>query len=327
MLHKVVPTFASLDEILKFNHSHLQVSKQFAPVVQLIGNLSKHDGDGWRERHKRKGLISKTRTLHARYRFWYISFTSSAIQQREMTKFKVLCRTWTRDSEFSFFYWTVTSSFQSQLPDCSATLDRLNELKLSRRSLKYLEVIFKATFSLALQLRLLRLPDYVVQGGSTFWVYGWSYSVTTENTATEKYFSVVQFIILYKLRPTFKSVDEILKRFHSNQAYWAVLSWGAVYYVFQDGSDCAWNLRITEENLWCCFRAVPGGSLLNSTSLFLFSCSCLCIVCIAAMYCLHSSSILFSRRIENITSILGSGIPGSHKKCCKKKSNTEEKKC
>jgi len=49
-------------------------------------------------------------------------------------------------------------SLQSQLPDCSATLDRLNELKLSRRSLKYLEVIFKVTFSLALPSWLLKFP-------------------------------------------------------------------------------------------------------------------------------------------------------------------------
>ena len=59
---------------------------------------------------------------------------------------------------FLFSTWTVTPSLQSQLPDYSATLDRLNELKLSRKSLKYLEVIFKVTFSLALPSWLLKLP-------------------------------------------------------------------------------------------------------------------------------------------------------------------------
>ena len=49
-------------------------------------------------------------------------------------------------------------SLQSQLLDCSATLDRLNELKLLRRSLKYLEVIFKVMFFLALPSRLLKPP-------------------------------------------------------------------------------------------------------------------------------------------------------------------------
>ena len=43
-------------------------------------------------------------TMQVRYRFWYISLLSSAKQQRKMTKFKVLCRTSTHDSEFSFFY-------------------------------------------------------------------------------------------------------------------------------------------------------------------------------------------------------------------------------
>jgi len=70
----------------------------------IIGNLSKHDGNGWQECHKTKGLISKTMTLHVQYRFWYISLPSPAKQQHEMTKFKVLCRTWTHDREFSFFY-------------------------------------------------------------------------------------------------------------------------------------------------------------------------------------------------------------------------------
>ena len=84
-----------------------------------------------------------------RYRFWYISLVSSAKQQRERTKFKVLCRTWTRDSEFSFFFLDCNAVLTETATGLSATLDRLNELKLSRTSLKYLEVIFKMMFSLA----------------------------------------------------------------------------------------------------------------------------------------------------------------------------------
>ena len=107
--------------------------------IPIIGNLSKHDGEGWRERHKTNGLISKTMTLHVRYRFLYISLPSSAKQQREMIKFKVLCKTWTHDGDwFSFFYLNCNAVLTESAPDCSATLDRLNELKLSRRSLKYL---------------------------------------------------------------------------------------------------------------------------------------------------------------------------------------------
>ena len=54
--------------------------------------------------------------------------------------------------------------------------------------------------------------------------------------ATEQYFPVVLFIMLYKVILTFKSVDEILKCDHSNESYWAVLSCGAVYYAVQVGS-------------------------------------------------------------------------------------------
>ena len=45
---------------------------------------------------------------------------------------------------------------------------------------------------------------------------------------TEQYFPVVLFIMLYKVFLTFESVDEILKRDHLNESYWAVLSCGAV---------------------------------------------------------------------------------------------------
>ena len=38
-----------------------------------------------------------------------------------------------------------------------------------------------------------------------------SYSVTIQMKATEQYFSVVLFIMLYKVVLTFESVDEILE--------------------------------------------------------------------------------------------------------------------
>jgi len=62
--------------------------------------------------------------------------------------------------------------------------------------------------------------------------------------ATEQYFSVMLFIMLYKVILTFESVDEILKCDHSNESYWAVLFCGAVYYVLQGGYNiwvCEWN--------------------------------------------------------------------------------------
>ena len=49
--------------------------------------------------------------------------------------------------------------------------------------------------------------------------------------ATEQFFPVVLFIMLYKAVPTFESVTEILKCDHSNESYWVVLPCGAVYYA------------------------------------------------------------------------------------------------
>ena len=50
-----------------------------------------------------------------------------------------------------------------------------------------------------------------------------SLSVTIQMKATELYFPVVLFILLYKVVLTFESVDEILKCNHSNESYRAVL--------------------------------------------------------------------------------------------------------
>ena len=58
-----------------------------------------------------------------------------------------------------------------------------------------------------------------------------SYGVTIQMKATEQYFPVVPFIMLYKVVLTFESVDEIPKCVHLNESYWAVFSCGTVYYA------------------------------------------------------------------------------------------------
>ena len=46
-----------------------------------------------------------------------------------------------------------------------------------------------------------------------------SYSVTIQMEATEQYFPVMLFIMLYRVVLTFEAVDEILKCYHSNESY------------------------------------------------------------------------------------------------------------
>ena len=64
-----------------------------------------------------------------------------------------------------------------------------------------------------------------------------SLSMTIQVKATEQYFPVVLFVMLYELVLTFESVDEILKCGHSNEGYRAVLSCGAVCYALQVDSN------------------------------------------------------------------------------------------
>ena len=66
--------------------------------------------------------------------------------------------------------------------------------------------------------------------------------------ATEQYFPVVLFIMLYKVVLTFEFVDEILKCDNLNESYWAVLSCGTVYYAVQGGSNfCLWSLLMKSQ--------------------------------------------------------------------------------
>ena len=58
-----------------------------------------------------------------------------------------------------------------------------------------------------------------------------SLSVTNQIMATEQYFPVVLFIMLYKVVLTFESVDEILWCYHSNETSSKVLSHGTIYLV------------------------------------------------------------------------------------------------
>ena len=62
------------------------------------------------------------------------------------------------------------------------------------------------------------------------------YIFAIQMKATEQYFPVVLFIMLYNVVLSFECVDVILKYDHSSESYWAVLFWSAVYYAAQGGS-------------------------------------------------------------------------------------------
>jgi len=55
--------------------------------------------------------------VNVRYNSWYISLPSSARQQREMTKFCVVWRTWTPTANFSNFYFKFIAVFRIQFRD------------------------------------------------------------------------------------------------------------------------------------------------------------------------------------------------------------------
>ena len=61
-------------------------------------------------------------------------------------------------------------------------------------------------------------------------IYGHS-----DNLLNNKYFAVMLFAMLYKMVPSFESVDEILKGDNSNESYWTVRSCSTFYLVTLSG--------------------------------------------------------------------------------------------
>ena len=57
--------------------------------------------------------------------------------------------------------------------------------------------------------------------------------MTIQTKATEQYFPVVLFIMLYKVVLTFESVDEILKCYHSNKTISSLVVISIVMFAFQ----------------------------------------------------------------------------------------------
>ena len=86
-------------------------------VVVIIGTLDSDDDDASEDvRQKTIVLIRKTLALHVRFTFWYISLSSSAKQQREMTTFKVLWRTWAHNGECFIFFFNLNATPTNLVP-------------------------------------------------------------------------------------------------------------------------------------------------------------------------------------------------------------------
>ena len=85
-----------------------------------VGTLRKHDADG-NENVDKERLNELNNAVHVQYKFWYISSPSSAKQQREMPKFKVLWRAWAHDNKFLFSVLTWRPFPPVLLLDNSAT--------------------------------------------------------------------------------------------------------------------------------------------------------------------------------------------------------------
>ena len=74
-------------------------------LLRPLGSLRKPRRRRQRQRRQTKDLMSRTITVLVRYNSLYISLPSSAKQEREMTKFCVVWRTWIPTANFLNFYF------------------------------------------------------------------------------------------------------------------------------------------------------------------------------------------------------------------------------
>ena len=72
--------------------------------------------------------------LHVHYNFWYISVSSSSKRRLEMTKFRVVWRTWTTTAAFLNFYIKFIAVFQIIFAIVSTVINKVNDLRTLRDS-------------------------------------------------------------------------------------------------------------------------------------------------------------------------------------------------
>ena len=99
--------------VFSMSHERFQTKDQTRQRhISILGSSRKPLRRRQRKRHQTKGLIRKTITVHVRYNSLYISFPSSAKQQREMSAWSVECKLphWSSfeflipEKKFFFFY-------------------------------------------------------------------------------------------------------------------------------------------------------------------------------------------------------------------------------
>ena len=113
----------------------------------FAGLRTSHDGN--------ENITKKTKALHVRFKFWYISSPHSAKQQREMTKFKVLWGTCAHDRKFFLF---LCQLIERAVPTWPVTGQCGHVVQDERNGIiakKYANLYFQATFSLAFLSRFL----------------------------------------------------------------------------------------------------------------------------------------------------------------------------
>ena len=65
----------------------------------------------------------------------------------------------------------------------------------------------------------------------------WSLTIQMKATQGRAFLWYCQFVMLYKVVLTLKTVDQILKFIYPNESYWAVPCCVAIYYAVQGGSN------------------------------------------------------------------------------------------
>ena len=119
---------------------------------------------------------------------------------------------------------------------------------------------------------------YAVQDGSNFSVCGLNTKVLQCVAILNKsYWEGLSrgTVALTGFWLAFKFVDGILKCDHSDESYWAVLSWGIVYYAVRGGSNfwfCGWNPKVSDEIYWAVLSCGTVCLMLHKVLLLNFLC-------------------------------------------------------
>ena len=129
-----------------FGQARYEKSIMASGLHVILGSLINSAGNANENATKQWAKWAKKIALRVGFTFWYISLSSSAKQQREMTKVEVFSRTWAHDGKFFFRFLCFNTVHSNLDPGLLASIFHVKQIEIIARVTKTRSYVLKWRF-------------------------------------------------------------------------------------------------------------------------------------------------------------------------------------